>query len=147
MWMHPIFDMRKPDNNITFSWEYELTQAMLQIVEARLYQDFPHLKIIVHHTGAMVPFFGERMRYTLPADQFADFHKFYVDTAILGNPKALELATEFYGVEHMLFGTDAPLGIPPAGSTHVIIEAINEMPFSDDDKNAIFAGNVEKVLN
>ena len=27
IWMHPVFDNRKPDNNIVFSWEYELSQA------------------------------------------------------------------------------------------------------------------------
>ena len=28
IWLHPVFDERKPDNNILFSWEYELSQAM-----------------------------------------------------------------------------------------------------------------------
>lgn len=29
LWLHPVFDQRKPDNNLVFSWEYELSQAML----------------------------------------------------------------------------------------------------------------------
>ncbi|TCD55032.1 amidohydrolase [Alloscardovia theropitheci] len=147
LWMHPIFDERKPDNNIVFSWEYELTQAMLQLVQVGIYKDFPDLKIIVHHAGAMVPFFRERMRYTMPADQFDDFHKFYVDTALLGNAKALELAEEFYGMDHIVFGTDAPLGIPPAGSTHAIIKAIEELPFVDTDKQKIFSTNIESICH
>lgn len=146
IWLHPIFDDRKPDNNIVFSWEYELTQSMLQIVQAGLYQDFPDLKIIVHHAGAMVPFFAERIHYILPEEQVADFHKFYVDTAILGNPKALDLTVDYFGADHVLFGTDAPLGIAPAGATQVIIDAIEALDLSDQDKDAIFAGNVQKLL-
>lgn len=146
IWLHPIFDDRKPDNNIVFSWEYELTQSMLQIVQAGLYQDFPELKIIVHHAGAMVPFFGERIHYILPEEQVPDFHKFYVDTAILGNPKALELTVDYFGMDHVLFGTDAPLGIAPAGATQVIIDAINALPLSQADKDAIFTDNVKKLF-
>ncbi|MBJ6745867.1 amidohydrolase [Streptococcus sp. 121] len=146
IWLHPIFDERKPDNNIVFSWEYELTQAMLQLVQAGIFQDFPDLKVIVHHAGAMVPFFGERIQHILPPEQAADFHKFYVDTAILGNPKALELTLEYFGADQVLFGTDAPLGIAPAGATEVIVEAINQLPISDQDKDAIFAENFKKLI-
>lgn len=57
IWLHPIFDNRKPDNNIIFSWEYELSQAMMQLVQAKIFDKYPNIKIIVHHAGAMVPFF------------------------------------------------------------------------------------------
>ena len=57
---------------------------------------------------ATSPFFSERIRYILLEDQEKDFHKFYVDTAILGNPKALELTVEYFGVDRVLFGTDLP---------------------------------------
>lgn len=146
LWLHPVFDDRKPDNGITFSWEYELTQAMLQLVQAGLFREFPNLKILVHHAGAMVPFFGERMRYTLPEQDFEDFHKFYVDTAILGNPKALELAMDFYGADHLLFGTDAPFGIPPLGATDAILSAIERMRISEEEKDAILRGNATRML-
>lgn len=146
IWLHPVFDDRKPDNNIIFSWEYELAQSMLQIVQAGLYQEFPDLKVIVHHAGAMVPFFAERIHHILPKEQADDFHKFYVDTAILGNPKALDLTVDYFGADHVLFGTDAPLGIAPAGATAVIIEAIQTLALSDSDKDAIFAGNIQRML-
>ena len=145
IWLHPVFDERKPDNNIVFSWEYELSQAMLQLVQAGIFQDFPDLKIIVHHAGAMIPFFAERIRHIL-AEQAADFRKFYVDTAILGNPKALELTLDYFGLDHLLFGTDAPLGIAPAGATQVIEEAIEALPISAADKRAIFAGNAQRLI-
>ncbi|MBP2621422.1 amidohydrolase family protein [Streptococcus panodentis] len=146
IWLHPIFDERKPDNNMVFSWEYELSQAMLQIVEAGLFQEFPQLKIIVHHAGAMAPFFAERIRHILPSKQTEDFRKFYVDTAILGNPKALELTIDYFGVDHVLFGTDAPLGIAPSGATAAILAAIDSLPLADSERQQVLAGNAERLI-
>lgn len=146
IWLHPVFDARKPDNNIVFSWEYELTQAMYQIVEAGYFQEFPNLKIIIHHAGAMVPYFAGRIDRILPENLAKDFRKFYVDTAILGNTKALELAVDFFGVNRILFGTDAPLGIAPAGATHEIIEAIENMALTNEQQEAIFTDNFSTLL-
>lgn len=146
IWLHPVFDERKPDNNIIFSWEYELTQTMLEIVQAGYFKEFPNLKILVHHGGAMVPYFAGRIERILPEDQAADFKKFYVDTALLGNPKALELCVDYYGLDHVLFGTDAPLGILPAGATDVIVEAIEALPLSKEEKDYIFKGNASRLF-
>jgi hypothetical protein len=72
--------------------------------------------------------------------------KFYADTAILGNPKALDLAVDYYGIDHVLFGTDAPLGILPAGATKEILAAISEMNISEADKDAIRYGNYQRLI-
>ena len=144
--LHPVFDPRKPDNNIVFSWEYELTQAMMQMVQANILQEYPQLKIVCHHAGAMVPFFAGRVDRIMSSTQAADMRKFYVDTAILGNPKALDLAGDYYGVDHVLFGTDAPLGIPPAGATKEILAAIDAMSVSDEDKQSIRFGNYRRLI-
>ncbi|MDO5376205.1 MAG: amidohydrolase family protein [Staphylococcus rostri] len=147
LWLHPVFDERKPENNIIFSWEYELTQAMLEIVQSGYFKEFPNLKILIHHGGAMVPYFAGRIEHILPETQASDFKKFYVDTALLGNTKALELCVDYYGSDHVLFGTDAPLGILPAGATETIANAIEEMDLSIDDKKKIFSGNAQKLYN
>lgn len=147
LWLHPVFDDRKPDNNITFSWEYELTQAMYQIVKARYFEKYPNLKIIIHHAGAMVPFFAERIRRTMSDTEYADFKKFYVDTAILGNTKALELALDFYGKKHLLFGTDAPFAIAPTGATKEIVSAIDQMDVDSQLKQAIYYNNLIDLLD
>lgn len=146
VWLHPVFDSRKPDNNIIFSWEYEQTQAMLQLVQAGYFQDFSNLKIIVHHAGAMAPYFAGRIEHILPAEQVADFKKFYVDTALLGNPKALELCLDYFGADQVLYGTDAPLGILPAGAGEVIARAIEALPISPAEKTAIFSSNAKQLL-
>lgn len=146
IWMHPVFDNRKPDNNIVFSWEYELSQAMMDIVNAGIFQKYPNLKIIVHHAGAMVPFFAGRVKYILGLEKEKDFKKFYVDTAILGNPKALDLAASYFGVDHLVFGTDAPLGIMPAGATKETLEAIDNMSITAEEKEKILNDNIVNII-
>jgi len=146
VWLHPVFDMAKPANNVTFSWEYELTQAMNGMVAAGYFRRYPNLKVIVHHAGAMVPFFSQRIKYIQSAENYADFKKFYVDTAILGNPKALELAWDFFGADHVLFGTDSPFGIPPVGPTAVIEQAVKDMQLTEDQKQQIFSGNWQQLM-
>lgn len=141
IWLHPIFDETKTDNNITFSWEYEQTLAMNNIVNAQYFSQYPNLKVIVHHAGAMVPYFAERIRYIQGEANYQAFKKFYVDTAILGNPNALALAIAFFGTDHVLFGTDAPLGVPPIGASQVIEDAINALPLSESDREKIFKTN------
>ncbi len=146
IWLHPVFDERKPDNNIIFSWEYEQTQAMLQLVQANYFQEFPDLKIIVHHAGAMVPYFAGRIEQILPEHWAKDFKKFYVDTALLGNSKALELCVDYFGSDHVFFGTDAPLGVLPAGATTEVSDAIDQMPILQAEKDLIYYGNYEKMM-
>lgn len=141
IWLHPGFDPHKTDNELTFSWEYELTQAMNDLVAAKYFRRYPNLKVIVHHAGAMIPYFSQRIKYIQSADNYADFQKFYVDTAILGNPRALELAVSFFGTDHVLFGTDSPFGIPPVGPTAVIEQAVKAMQISSAKKQQIFSGN------
>ena len=147
IWLHPVFDNRKPDNNIVFSWEYELSQAMMQIVEKGIFQKYPNLKIIAHHAGAMIPFFAGRIKYILGEEKETDFKKFYVDTALLGNTKALELAREYFGNDHIVFGTDAPLGIMPAGATKEIDDAISNMNIEAKEIENIYCNNIINILN
>ena len=80
-------------------------------------------------------------------DKKDDFKKFYVDTAILGNTKALELAIHYFGIDNVLYGTDAPFGIMPSGAIKEIESAIDELPFSNEIKEKIYSKNLRKLLN
>ena len=146
LWMHPVFDNRKPDNNLVFSWEYELSQAMLQLVQNDLFEKYPNIKILIHHAGAMVPFFSGRINHILDEKHAEDFKKFYVDTAILGNSAALCLAIKYYGIDHILFGTDAPFAVMPAGATEIISDAINSICLSVDNLDKIYQQNYLKIV-
>ncbi|AVK63778.1 4-oxalomesaconate hydratase [Lactobacillus sp. CBA3606] len=147
IWLHPVFDMTKPANNITFSWEYELTQTMYAMVTQGFFQMYPQLKVIVHHAGAMVPYFAGRIDHILPAAQAADFKKFYVDTALLGNSAALQLTVAYYGIEHVMFGTDAPFGSAPNGATDEIVTAIADLHLTAAAQTKLYQTNFETLIN
>ena len=146
LWLHPVFDNRKPDNNLVFSWEYELSQAMLQIVQSDIFKKAPNLKILVHHAGAMVPFFSGRINHILDPEHAEMFKDFYVDTAILGNTPALQLTIDYFGINHVLFGTDAPFAVMPAGADEIVSNAIENLDISDLYDKKIFETNYYHML-
>lgn len=119
---------------------------MLQLVQADVFKKYPNLKIIVHHAGAMVPFFAGRIDHILDAEYAADFKKFYVDTAILGNPAALKLALDYYGTDHVLFGTDAPFAVMPSGATKLIEQAIDEA-YNKEDQDKVYYQNFQSITS
>jgi predicted TIM-barrel fold metal-dependent hydrolase len=152
IWIHPATyeggDMIGPapfDIGI-FSWPFETTSAMYRLVKAGVFAEFPSLKFIVHHAGAMVPFFGERIKWVMSLvpqpyhNLHEHFKKFYVDTAIYGNTSGLMCAYDYYGADHMLFGTDAPLG-PRWGMVEDTIASIERMTIPDNDKEKILKRN------
>lgn len=141
IWLHPVFDATKQGNNLNFSWEYELSNAMQSLILADIFCEYPELKIIVHHAGAMVPFYMDRLKFGTPHPYAEQFRKFYVDTALYGNPKGLELACDYYGVDHVFFGTDSPLGPPPGGVVEDTILAVESMDIQEADKRKIFRDN------
>lgn len=147
LWLHPVFDKRKPDNNLVFSWEYELSQAMLQLVQSDIFVQYPNLKILVHHAGAMVPFFSGRIEHILDSEHAQMFKKFYVDTAILGNSPALQLAIDYYGIDHVLFGTDAPFAVMPSGANNLVSQAIDYLKLSPEESTMIYYQNYRKLVN
>jgi hypothetical protein len=47
----------------------------------------------------------------------------------------------------VLFGTDAPLGILPAGATAEIRAAIDAMDLTPDEREAIYASNYHQLVS
>ena len=126
-----------------FSWPYESSIFMLEVVEAGIFADYPDLKIIIHHAGGMVPHYRERVRTIMEKHDEKYFKYFYTDTALYGNTPGLMSAFDFFGVDHMMFGTDAPLGAPlnSNGDTFNTILAVEKMSITDEDREKIFYRN------
>ena len=72
------------------------------------------------------------------------FRGFYADTPCSVRPMRSGARPSFFGADHVLFGTDMPLGGPTVvGDTIADIEAL-DLP--DADTAAIFGGNTARVL-
>ncbi len=144
-----------------FGWPYESTAAMTRIVFGGILEDFPDLKIIVHHTGAMIPFFNGRLQamYTLFEPLWKEerggllkrpvvdyFRKFYGDTSVF-TAASVECAADFFGPDHVIFGTDAPFDIEGGRfSVRESTKAVQTARLSEQEKSQIFAGAFERLF-
>jgi uncharacterized protein len=172
VWIHPRRGQSYPDYRTeeeskfrifsVFGWPYETTVAMTRIVFSGILEKYPHLKLITHHCGGMVPFLRERVigsydrifkdlkddvRQRLTKPHIEYFRMFYNDTAINGNTSALMCAYEFCGAEHLLFATDNPFDTE-LGERNLrqVIKAIEQMAISAAEKEKIFEGNAKRLL-
>ena len=145
IWVHPAAIKAKGD---LFTWPYESSQFMVDVVRAGIFKEFPDLKIIIHHAGGMVPHYRERARTIMRKHEDRYFKYFYTDTALYGNTTGLMSAFDYYGADHIMFGTDSPLGGPAVanGNTDQTIIAIEKMDISDEDKEKIFHSNAIRLF-
>jgi len=117
---------------------------------------YPGLKILTHHGGGMIPHFSGRLD-AIQADDQIDafehvfkrppldyFRMFYADTAFFGAVHAARSSLEFFGAEHVLFGTDMPLGGPAV--IEDTIADLRNLGLSADEESAVLSGNAERVL-
>jgi aminocarboxymuconate-semialdehyde decarboxylase len=173
IWIHPMRRSSVPDfqsedqsyNQIfsIFGWPYDTTAAMTRLVFAGIFEKFPKIKIITHHGGAMVPYFAERIEVhynngleRLGADHFPGLTKhpieyyrmFYADTALNGNTSALMCAYDFFGEDHLVFGTDMPYDIENGDvAIRKTIEAIEDMDIPDTGKQKIYEENARRLMS
>ncbi|MCL5077082.1 MAG: amidohydrolase [Actinobacteria bacterium] len=151
----------------TFGWEYDLSTFMARLVFGGVMERYPDLKLLIHHGGSMVPHFAGRvgpgwdqLGARTPEDQKEDiegypltkrpieyFRMMYADTALFGAAHALRCSIDFYGVDHVLFGSDSPYD-PERGPGYIrsTIANLDSISLSDSEKEAIYRGNVSKLL-
>ncbi len=176
IWIHPnpLWDFRIPDYTSEkeakykgwsiFGWPYQDTLAQVRLVFGGILEKYPNLKFIIHHAGAMLPFFERRLttlcnnaemrgrsgadiKQTLSLSPVEYFRRFYADTAIGGSTAALMCAYTFYGANHILFGTDVPFDMELGNeSIREGIRAINQMNIPEQEKQLIFEGNAKQLL-
>lgn len=150
IWLHPC--RGETGDQALFGWPFETSTAVLNLVKGGIMQDYPDIKIIIHHAGSMVSFFERRIKWVFTQEfgreirnPLQQFKNFYCDTATYGSTAALTCAYEFFGAGHMLFGTDMPLG-PRSGLTLETIRAIERMNIPEREKEDIFINNAVDLL-
>ena len=173
LWMHPS---RPPvysdyvDEKVskfqvwqTLSWLQDSSAAMVRMVFAGVFDRHPKLKVIIHHHGALIPLFAQRMQYgwdyfeqntgqkqptQISAPYIEHFRKFYCDTATQGHePLLLQIAASFFGPERVLFGSDAPMDATSGRAfTNDAIKSVEDMDIPVADKQKIFSGNARRLL-
>lgn len=146
-----------------FSWLNDTTLAMTRIVFSGVFERYPNLKIVTHHHGALIPYFvgrldtgiqffekmaGRKYDVKIKPPYGDHFKKFYIDTATQSyNPSALQVAANYFGPEHMMFGSDLPMDaeegvIMSTGADR----SVAELNVSEAQRKQIYHANAERVL-
>jgi predicted TIM-barrel fold metal-dependent hydrolase len=176
IWMHPtrganMTDYASEDKSKfeiwwAFGWPYETSAAMARLVFSGIFDRQPELKIITHHMGGMVPYFEGRVGYgwdqlgkrtsdmdytvvlkSLKIRPLDYFKLFYADTALFGGAPATQCGLAFFGVDRLLFASDVPFEPSPGLYIRETIRCIDALPVNDKEKQQIYRGNAERLLN
>jgi aminocarboxymuconate-semialdehyde decarboxylase len=157
IWIHPCNSPKTVEESpnpievppyVLFTWPLATSNSMLHIITAGIFDDYPDIKFITHHCGGVTPLLEGRVKwlFTTIFEAGHPFHKrkehlrkFYNDTATMGTTSALMCGYDFFGADHLLFGTD--------GLTLETIKAVDRMDIADTEKEKIFSQNAIYLLH
>jgi len=165
IWIHPNRSPTMPDYEgeelsyyhlfISIGWPYDTSLAVGRLIFSGIMERYPNLKVIVHHAGGMIPSYAHRIGYeraavdkgrtdraalTKPPVEY--LRRLYADTAMRLNPAAVRLAIDFFGPEHVLFGTDTGFAHDPS----VLIAELEGLGLPEADEQLIFSGNAQRIF-
>ena len=130
----------------------DTTLAAAGLVFSGVCEKFPDIHWVLGHLGGAIPYLAERLdrgyeafaecRENIAQPPSAYLKKFYMDTVNF-DPKAIELAISFCGVDRILAGSDYPHAI---GSIEKMLESIKKVRVSPEDHAKILGGNAARLL-
>jgi aminocarboxymuconate-semialdehyde decarboxylase len=165
IWIHPNrqwsdFPLTEPEPRyllyLMAGWPSDTAVAMSRLTYAGYLERWPDLRLIVHHSGGTVPMIAGRLKALdaagpetmevsarLTREPLEYLRRFYADTANFGNPIALRAALEFFGPEHVLFGTDFGFGPEFAPET---IDDVETVIADHELRQMVYEDNTRRVL-
>ncbi len=168
LWIHPARAVVPPDytsepasmymNWMTVGWPMDTTTAMIRMVFSGVFDQIPNLKVIVHHKGALIPFWFNRINgiimqqgqqmVKIQPPYLPHFQKFYIDTACPAfEPDQMKMCYEFFPPDHTLYGTDAPLdGQKGAAFYDAARSSLENIGLKKRELAMVYAGNVKKII-
>lgn len=145
--------MDDPGIAVTIGSAAELATAALRL--AALCRTHRRLKIVIGLLGGSLPFLLQRVvrlgnrfkdRSVLATDGGQDdlvteLQRFHYDVNLLPDPNVLRLAREAFGLDRLVFGSDAPSGLPSATAAFM-----RDAGFSDDDQRKVTKDNPAELF-
>lgn len=148
----------------SLGWIFDTSVAMIRLAMTNIFEQLKNLKIIIHHNGAMIPSFINRMEYSvdffnkiagkqypgIPPGKISNHLKnYYCDTACHGvHPLFIEQSIQFFGEDKILFGTDSPMDAECGNlSIKSAQKTINMIRYSDETKEKIRFKNAISLLD
>ena len=174
IWLHPYRTPATPGSPPetapfllwqVVGWPFDTTITVCRLMFAGIYDRHPNLKLIAHHGGGLIPHLSARFELIPHAgkldptgrleEQLARLRKpppeylkmLYVDTAMFGAGHAVRCVVDFFGPDHVMFGSDAPFDTK--GGSHFIPATISDVEGAVADDAArvmIFHDNAKRIL-
>jgi predicted TIM-barrel fold metal-dependent hydrolase len=155
--VNPIGFERVQDPLLTPVIEYvfDTTICIGKLLMADILREYPQIKFIFAHFGGAVPFLAHRFDATYQMLRGINFVKdlqgnptdylknIYVDTSGDKIKSNFLLALELFGPKHLLWGSDWPAKKDVSGA----IKAVKDLDLSEEDKEDILGGNLERILS
>ncbi len=128
--------------------------AFLQLLDSRVFQDFPNLKIVISHGGGNVPYQAARYRALCLMNKWEPFEQFvkrlYFDTTVY-DEQAMRLLVQVAGVDNVMFASEMLGGVtardPLTGrvfdDNKPCLDALEWL--TQDDRRKILEGTVRKA--
>lgn len=130
----------------------DTTLAAASLVFSGVAARFPRIRWVLGHLGGAIPYLAERLdrgfeafaecRAHLDRKPSESLKDFYYDSVNF-DPRALRLAIEFAGADHILAGSDYPHQI---GSVRKMFESIAALLVSDEERAGILGGNAARLM-
>lgn len=129
-------------------WHYDAGVALLRLILAGVFDRFPDLKVVVGHWGEVVLFYLDRIDDLATAARSARPISDYFRTNVLVTPSGifsqryLRWAVEVIGVDRIMFSTDYPYRIAPAGGARRFLQ---EADLTEPERDKIASGNWNRL--
>ncbi len=132
---------------------FDTTLAAAKLVFSGVVEKFPGIKWVLAHLGGAIPYLAERLdrgyfafkecreHISKPPSEY--LKEFYYDTVNF-DLKALKLAIDFAGADHLVAGSDHPHQI---GSLEKMVDSIEKLNISSEEKEGIYGGNASHLLS
>ena len=147
---------RSPREPYSLHFIIEETIGIVSLLNSRVFEDFPALKLVISHGGGAIPYQMGRFRAARYRRKSKDLfeesiRRLYFDTCIY-TKESLELLFKVAGPDRCMFGTERPgtgtVADPQTGrfmdDLKPVIESIEWL--TENDRKMIFEENARKVF-
>ena len=123
----------------------EVSIAAYRLVLSGIMERHPNLKVYVSHTGGALPYQAGRMDKNskaakLPKPPSEYLRRMYTDT-VSPHAMGVKFALEFYGVDHVMYGSDYPCWNPESA-----LKVLGEVGLSKEDQQKVMYDNARRIL-
>lgn len=132
----------------------DVSIAASRLIFSGIMERHPNLKLYMSHTGGVLPYQSGRLDKTTPQAGVGSFSRgvqlpqppstyikrMYTDI-VQPNVAGLRFAIDYFGVDHIIYGTDYPCWNPS-----IALKMFNEIGLSEEDQQKIFCLNGKRFF-